>query len=683
MLSTRIPGLFRIAIILLAVFVLATVSFANTVIPNSVPAYLPQAQNLGPENPDQVITITMRLALRDRAGRDALLRDLYDPRSPQYQKWLTPEQYAARFGPSAMQASLVERYLREHGLNITDVNRFHYTITATGRVSNVQRAFNVQINRYSFNGQVRYSNANNPSLPPQIGSLIGSIGGLHETRMQYHHVVPLDSRVIVQTETPRLPQSGQLYWEYVCYRGVESHGFSTSGKIPAALYSGNRYGADIHGGQGHLPPCGYEPTSLQTAYGLMPVYSSGLDGSGQTVVVVDAFGSPTAAVDIAQFSTTFGLPAANFAVYNPQGPPPYNSGWAGETTLDIEWSHAMAPGANVALIQTIDNFDNNLMGGIQYALDNQLGNVISNSYGGPESEDDPADMQAWDDLNAQGAALGVSINFSTGDSGDFFRDVGAYTVSVPSNSPHATAIGGVSVFLNDDYSILFQTGWGTTLTRIASPNAPYAPNVPPVCAATLQPGQCFYYGGGGGMSQFFAKPAWQNNLPGTGRQQPDISLTADPYTGVTIVYSYNNPGVFSVGVIGGTSASCPMFSGVWAIVNQKSVQHTGHSAGLAAPYMYTLPSNAVLDIVQASQYTRTNLAGNIFTGGPPMYESPVAIVGPDVPQQFTSGFYQGTSTRWYGLGFGLDSTLTAGPGWDNVTGVGTPNGANFINAIVP
>ncbi len=143
--------------------------------------------------------------------------------------------------------------------------------------------------------------------------------------------------------------------------------------MPVGYYSGNRYGADINNGQGHLPPCGYEPEAMQTAYGLTSVYGSGLDGTGQTVVVVDAFGSPTAAADIAKFSSTFSLPAPNFAVFDPQGPPPYNSGWAGETTLDIEWSHAMAPGAKVVLIEAIDNFDNNLMGGIQYSLDNTLG----------------------------------------------------------------------------------------------------------------------------------------------------------------------------------------------------------------------------------------------------------------------------------------------------------------------
>src|ERR1017187_6426956 len=100
-------------------------------------------------------------------------------------------------------------------------------------------------------------------------------------------------------------------------------------------------------------------------------------------------------------------------------------------------------------------------------------------------------MQSWDDLNAEGATLGVSINFSTGANGDFYRAVGAYTVSVPSDSPHATAVGGTSDFLNADYSMKFQTGCGTDLTRIAAPTRTNAPQIPLVCASTLAPGYCF------------------------------------------------------------------------------------------------------------------------------------------------------------------------------------------------
>ena len=132
-------------------------------------------------------------------------------------------------------------------------------------------------------------------------------------------------------------------------------------------------------------------------------------------------------------------------------------------------------GSHIALVRSIDNYDNNLQNAIQWALDNSLGNQISNSYGSDEYDNDAAGMQSWDDLNAEGAALGVSINFSTGDDGDFYRAVGAYTVSVPSDSPHATAVGGTSDFINPDYTMKFQTGWGTDLTRIAAPAAPMHP----------------------------------------------------------------------------------------------------------------------------------------------------------------------------------------------------------------
>jgi subtilase family serine protease len=602
----------RMMTLALVMAMISAVSMAAT-IPNSVPPYVSTAQNLGGENPSRVIQITVNLALHNRADRDALLKQLYDRNSPLYQKWLTPEEYASRFAPSTREATMVQDYLKSQGLSVTAVNKFNYTVTATGTVADVQKAFGVQIDRFLRKGEMRYSNINNPTVPTQLTGVMASIGGLHEVRMKPHHVMAADLNAKTPLQGRPVKKPGQIYWEYQCYRGTEVHAFTTHGKVPAALYTGNRYGADIDNGQGHLPPCGFEPEAMQTAYGLKPVYQSGLDGSGQTVVIVDAFGSPTAADDIAEFSSTFSLPAANFAKFDPQGPPDYDSGWAGETTLDIEWAHAMAPGAKIVLLEAIDNFDNNLMGAIQYSLDNSLGNVISNSYGSDEADDDSQDMQAWDDLNANAAALGVSVNFSTGDDGDFARDVGVATVSVPSNSPHATAVGGVSVFLNADYSIQFQTGWGTTLTQIAEP-PDSIPDNPPICFATGQPGQCFYYGAGGGESQFFPKPSYQSSLPGTGRQQPDVSLTADPYTGVTIIWSYDDPGNFSVGVIGGTSASCPMFSGVWALVNQKSQQKNGHSAGLAAPYMYTLPKGAVLDVIQTSPHTLTILVGQIHTG---------------------------------------------------------------------
>lgn len=685
--------------ILLAV-ILASPAFAagGDTIHNSTPPFVQSAQNLGPEDPSKIINITVRLQHRDKAGRDALLKQLYTAGSPLYHQWLSPQQYAAKFGPTEQEAAVVKSFLESYGLTITSAHPNHHYLNAQGSIADVQKAFNVQIHRFYVNGKTTYSNTSDISIKGIAAPFVSSVQGLHPVEMKPHSVRPIDPdtgqpypeiplTAVIPSTTSGPPPS--LYYENQCYRGVEGHVFTTAGQLPIGVYLGNRYGAPITGvSAGHYPPCGYEPAALQIAYRLQPLYNNGKDGTGQTVVIVDAFGSPTAAADFSVFSSVFGLPTGNFAVYSPFGTPPNNAGWAGETTLDIEWSHAMAPGANIALVQALDNYDNNLQAAIQWALDNQLGNVISNSYGSYEYGNDPGSMQAWDDLFAEGASLGVSINFSTGDDGDFYRAVGAYTVSVPSDSPHATAVGGTSDFLNPNYSMKFQTGWGTDITRIANPDTgtppSNPPNVPPVCAATLAPGQCFYFGGGGGQSTYFSKPDWQKRLPGTGRWQPDISMTADPYTGVEIIYSYLSPGSYYLQVIGGTSASCPMFSGLWAIVNQAAYAKSGQSAGLAAPYLYNLPAGAINDVLPASPYSKTNLVGVILQAppNPPLFESPVAIVGPDINTAFTSAFYQGTSTRWYALSFGTDSTLRVTPGWDAVTGLGTPNGSIFVNRVL-
>jgi len=693
--ANRYRSSLGVVAVLLMLFVLAGSALAASgrTLSNSTPAFVTHAQNLGPEDATKVINITVRLQQHNIADRDALLTQLYTPGSALYHKWLTAEQYAAKFAPSASEAAAVRQFLEANGFSITSVHHHNLYIEAQGRIADAQKAFNVQIHRFNANGKTTFSNTSDISVQGAAAAYIQTVQGLHPVLMTPHYTFPINPDTgqpfpavpFTPVVTPHfLSVTPSLFYENQCWRAVESHAFTTGGQMPIGIYTGNRYGGNITGGVGHYPPCGYEPAAIQVAYGIQPLINQGNDGTGQTIVIVDAFGSPTAAADFAVFSSEFGLPTGNFNVYNPDGTPPYNSGWAGETTLDIEWAHAMAPGAKIALVQAIDNLDNHLQHAIQYALDNSLGNQISNSYGSYEYGNDASAMQGWDNLLAQAATQGVSVQFSTGDNGDFYRSVGAYTVSVPSDSPHATAVGGTSDFLNADYSMKFQTGWGTNITRVANPNGTNPPNVPPVCATTLAAvGQCFYFGGGGGTSTFFAKPSWQSALPGSYRLQPDISMTGDPYTGVTIIYSYNNPGHYSLSVIGGTSASTPMFTGFWALVNQRSQSLYGIPAGLAAPYLYGLSGGAIRDVRQTSAYSATNVAGTIMQLGlAPLYESPAAIVGPDVSTGFTSAFYQGTSTRWYVISFGTDSSLVVTNGWDPVTGLGSPYGANFVNGVL-
>jgi subtilase family serine protease len=245
--------------------------------------------------------------------------------------------------------------------------------------------------------------------------------------------------------------------------------------------------------------------------------------------------------------------------------------------------------------------------------------------------------------------------------------VGVPSVNMPAASPYATSVGGTSLFLNSDRSIKLQTGWGNNETRIAAA-LPNPPVIPP-----LQLG--FIFGAGGGSSAVWPKPDFQSSLPGSFRLTPDIGFLADPYTGGEVVISSN--GQAGIEVVGGTSLACPMFSALWAI----STQAAGTWLGQAAPILYGLPPDAINDVVATNG--SDNVSGTIhIPHNPPIYESADALAAPlGNTTEYVSTLFNGTSTRWYVLTFGTDTSLTTGPGWDNVTGLGTPNGANFVTAV--
>jgi subtilase family serine protease len=186
-----------------------------------------------------------------------------------------------------------------------------------------------------------------------------------------------------------------LFFEGQCFRGVETHTFTAGANT--ATYTGNRYGADITNNvPPHLPPCGYSPQEIQTAYNLTPLHQSGLDGTGETVVITDAYGSSTIAQDAELFSEVYGLPrltSSNFQIVRAKGvtgnPHGVARNWQFETTLDVEWVHAMAPGANIVLVLATDH--NSLDEAINYAVIHHLGNTISNSWGRIEAFGNPSE----------------------------------------------------------------------------------------------------------------------------------------------------------------------------------------------------------------------------------------------------------------------------------------------------
>jgi subtilase family serine protease len=680
--STWRIRVFSTCVILLAFTLPVPTCFAaeGSVFANSTPRFVTQAQNLGPEDGSRLITVTLWLHQHNEAALDELARQIYTEGSPNYHRFLTYEQYRANFAPTAQEAASVSEFLKSRNLNVTAVDKDNHYVSARGRIADVQTAFNVPINRFFFHGKTYWSNTADVSIEGPARALVKAVTGMNNLTFEPDHSAPIDFDT--GKPFPPIPLVGGggngLFFEANCFRKTQTVKLTTGGGYPTATYSGNRYGSEPGTAPPHAAPCGYDPADMRAAYGLHALYKAGWAGQGQTVVIIDAFGSPTIQADAATFSLLNKLPAPNLTVYTPTGPTTYDPGWATETTIDVEWSHSVAPQANIALVATADNFFTTLNMGVLYAVENALGNVISNSYSAPEVAliGDATDLLVTASLNEVAAVLGISTNYSTGDSGDNFAGLGVLSAGFPATDIYATGIGGVSVFLNADRSIKFQTGWGNNYTRIAGV-PPNPPLVPPINFGNIG-------GAGGGPSVFFAKPSYQKKLPGPARQTPDVSWVADPYTGVEIIITpTGNPGdPQAVQVWGGTSVACPMFSGLWAIANQAA----GAKAplGNAAPYMYKLSSSAIYDIKAVT--SPTNVSGNIYFPPPnlPFYESPDALSAPlDGTTSFVNALYHNAiSSRWYVLSFGTDTSLKTGNGWDNVTGVGSPKGLPFVLEVV-
>lgn len=691
------PSLFfKTVLFALTIAVSMQMAFAKE-LSNHTARFVKTSPDQGPADPNQIITVKIHL---QKSGADIanFIQQLHDPTSANFQKWLTPDQFKARFGASAGEANVVSKFLTDRKLTVVDSNGL--SITVRGTVGNIQNALHTQLHQFKVDGNTVRANISNPVVDEPAGSLVSAISGLTDIKATPHNVRPVDSEGVAFQPIPldSLGPDG-LFFSPQCIRGNQTVNLSgvvanvpagnpLAGQAATATYTGIRYGADnTNTATGTLPPCGYQPSELQTAYQFNQLFAAGLDGTGQTIVIVDAFGSPTLAADVALFDQLYGLPAANITTFNVNVTgvaPRANAGFATETTLDVEWAHAVAPGANIALVLAADNSFTNLNAAVQFAIEHHLGPAISNSYGAEENLIDDGTIAATEAVLAEGAAAGVSVNYSSGDDGDFALaeqalnigiPPGTTTVSYPASSPFATAIGGTSLALNPDNTLNFQTGWGNNLTRLSLAGAAGANNpvVPPNHDAAL--GLGFQFGAGGGASGVFAKPHFQRRQPGDFRQLPDISYLADPFTGVEIIQTIA-PNRTVVEVIGGTSLACPMFSALWTIAAQAA---GGHNIGQAAQSVYELNGGAIDDI----RPVRDNVTGSITIPSGTIFESAADLSAPLFNQRkFLSTLRQGASTSWFNLTFGTDSSLTVDNGWDNVTGLGTPAAPRFIDRLV-
>jgi len=324
----------------------------------------------------------------------------------------------------------------------------------------------------------------------------------------------------------------------------------------------------------------YSPLQLEKAYDLPPLYNAGLDGRGKTIVIVDSFGSPTIDHDLAQFDSDFGLPAPpSLDVITPAGtPPPFDPanddmvGWAFETTLDVEYAHAMAPGAKILLVETPVSETEGETGfpeiveAENFVIDHDLGDVISQSFGATEETfKSPQSLLSLRGAIQNAARHGVTMLAASGDSGSanvgldettFFRTP---TVIWPSSDPLVTSVGGTQLHLD------------AAGNRLAPDNV--WNDIPIGIDAA----------GGGGPSHVFPAPDYQDHTKtGTGaRATPDISMSAAVDGGAVVFHSFGGAPV-GYDIVGGTSEATPLFSGIVAIADQIA----GRRLGLINPTLY-------------------------------------------------------------------------------------------------
>jgi subtilase family serine protease len=382
----------------------------------------------------------------------------------------------------------------------------------------------------------------------------------------------------------------------------------------------------------------YQPFQLEKAYNLKPLRDAGIDGRGRTIVIVDSFGSPTIEHDLHVFDQTFGLPdPPSLTIIQPAGPvPPFDptnsdmTGWAAETTLDVEWAHVFAPGAAILLVETPVSETEGVQGfpeivkAENYVIDHDLGDVISQSFGATEetfpSKDSLLDLRS---AFKNAAEHKVTVLGASGDLGatDFELNlIDIYPMRVnswPSSDPLVTSVGGTMLTLDDSGNRL-------------------APDVVWNDFVSAGGGA-----GGGGVSAVFHRPEFQDRVKqvvGSHRGTPDISMSA-ACDGFVVFYYTFIPGREGYHLVCGTSEASPEFAGIVAMADQAAGRRLGH----LGPRLYELSKHSLVDVTEGNNTFGpfTNSDGNTYT-----------VIGYD-----------------------------AGPGYDLASGLGTVDAAKFVRAL--
>lgn len=540
------------------------------------------------------MTLDLRPSAAQKAARDQLLANQQSPASADFHKWLTPEQYADRFGASQNDVNRITAWLQSQGFTVQRVARSRTWIQFSGTAGQVEKAFHTQIHQYLENGERHYANSTDPSIPAALSDIVRGLRGLNNYRLK--------PRAKARASGPRDTTAG-----------------------------------------GHHQMA---PDDFATIYDVMPLYTAGINGTGQKLVVVGQ--TDIGVSDIQAFRSQFNLPAIHLQqiLVPGQSDPGVSQSDLPEADLDIEWSGSVARDATIIYVYSDD-----VTLSVQEAIDQAYAPVITMSYGSCEGAD-LVDLPTYQGWALQGNAEGISWLAAAGDSGaadcedpDAFIAQDGLAVDEPGSIPEVTSMGGTE----------FNEGSGAYWSSTNTANGASALSYIPEMVWNDTSAGAGLSAGGGGTSIFFSKPVWQTGpgVPNNSfRNVPDLSLaSAADHDGY---YVYTNG---ALQIYGGTSVAAPTMAGIVTLLNQYLVTSGAQQqAGLGNinPMLYRMAQSS------------TSVFHDVTVGD----NSVPCVIGS--PQLVTIlGEVSECSTGSFGY--------NAGPRYDLASGLGSPDAYNLVH----
>lgn len=461
-----------------------------------------------------------------QAALEALIAEQQNPESPDYQRWLTPEEFGERFGASQNDIRQIVDWLQGEGFDVEPVPASGRLIVFSGTAAQVERTFSIQMRRYILHGEEHLANSSEPRIPEALAAVVNGFVSLHDFKSAPQH-----------------------------YALVSQPEFTT--------------------GSSHY----LTPADFATIYDVNALYNASVNGAGQSIAVVGR--SNIKPGDVTSFRSRFGLPANDPRILlTGADPGVVGNGEQEEATLDVEWAGAVAPKAAVTLVVSAStSTSDGVVLSAQYAVNNNVAPVITVSFGACEAAYGRTGNAFWNALWQQAAAQGQTVLVASGDSGAAGCDsasaakaTSAAGINALCSSPYSTCVGGTQFQDTSNPGLYWAsangTGYGSALSYI--PEAAWNESASGGLWAT-----------GGGASLVYSKPVWQSapGVPGDGKRDvPDVSLTAAGHDAYLIVINGN------VGAVAGTSAAAPAFAGVMALTAQKANARIGN----ANPTFYAL-----------------------------------------------------------------------------------------------